>query len=133
MNRKQSVRWGVWYIGGRRKRRRQKGRFLPITSVLGSLAGPALGAIVGPVIKKILVVKSDANKGDMRRDKILLRWRVTPQRVALPNGQSFVARYEWVSRKNLPRNVTIRIAWQIGLRRQKNAKHKKAAAFLETL
>ena len=53
MNRKQSVRPGVWYIGGRQKRRRQKGGFLPIAPILGSLAGPELGAIVGPVIKKI--------------------------------------------------------------------------------
>ena len=57
MNRKQSVRQGVWYIGGRRKRCKQKDRFLPIVPILGSLARPALGAIVGPVIKKTFGVK----------------------------------------------------------------------------
>ena len=42
------------------------------------------------------------------REKILLRRRVAPKRVMLPNGQSFVARYERVSRKNLPRNITVK-------------------------
>ena len=51
--RKQSVRKGVWYIGGRRRKRRQKGGFLPVGAILGSLAGPALGAVAGPVVKKI--------------------------------------------------------------------------------
>ena len=53
MNRKQSVRRVVWLIGGRRKRRRQKGSFLPIAPILGSLAKPVLGTIVDPVIKKV--------------------------------------------------------------------------------
>ena len=44
----------------------------------------------------------------MYRKKILLRQNATPQRVTLPNGRSFLARYERVSRKNLPSNVTIR-------------------------
>ena len=35
---RQSVRGGVWYMGGRRKRRRQTGEFLPI----GALAAPIL-------------------------------------------------------------------------------------------
>ena len=53
MNRKQLVRGSVWYIGRRRKRRRQEGGFLPIAPILDSLAGPASGAIAGSVIKKI--------------------------------------------------------------------------------
>ena len=35
------------------------------------------------------------------RQNVLLRRRVTPQRVRLPNGTSFLARHERVSRKNL--------------------------------
>ena len=46
---KQSVRRGVWYIGGRQNRRRQRGGFLPI----GPLAAPILGSLDGVVIKKI--------------------------------------------------------------------------------
>ena len=52
---------------------------------------------------------------DTRKQKMILRRRVTPQRVRLPNGQSFVARYETVSRKNLPRNITVRQTRRIGL------------------
>ena len=50
---------------------------------------------------------------------------MTPQRVTLPNGQSFVARYERVSRKNLPRNVTIKRARHIGPKRQRKHKTQK--------
>ena len=44
----------------------------------------------------------------MYRDKTLLRCRIAPKRITLPNGQSFVARFERVSQKNLPSNVTIK-------------------------
>ena len=76
------------------------------------------------------MVKGDDDEGDMRRDKILLRRRVTPQRVTLPNGQSFVAKYEMVSRKNLPRNVIIKRAQEIGPRRQRKRKTLKGSSLL---
>ena len=46
---KQSVRRGVWYIGGRQNRRRQRGGFLPI----GALVAPILGSLDGIITKKI--------------------------------------------------------------------------------
>ena len=58
----------------------------------------------------------------MYRDKVLLRHRIAPKRITLPNEQSFVARYERVSRKNLPSNVTIKRKRTIGPRQQ--GKHK---------
>ena len=55
MNRKQSVKRGVWYIGGRRRRqRRQKGEFLPIAGLLGSVAAPLIGEIAKPILRKIV-------------------------------------------------------------------------------
>ena len=51
----------------------------------------------------------------MYRDKVLLRRKVTPRCVTLPNGRSFVARYEG-KLKNLPSNVTIRRNRTIGPR-----------------
>ena len=47
---------------------------------------------------------------------VLLRRRTAPQRICLPNGRSFLARYERVSRRNLPQNVTIKRTRQIGPR-----------------
>lgn len=47
---KQSIKRGVWYIGGRRNRQRQRGVFLPIAA----LAAPILGSLSGVVIKKII-------------------------------------------------------------------------------
>lgn len=67
--RKQSVRKGVWYIGGRRRKRRQKGRFLPVGAILGSLAGPALGALAGPVVKKKYLVEKNGVAIDIPRQK----------------------------------------------------------------
>ena len=76
------------------------------------------------------MVKGNDGEGNMGEDKILLRRHVTPQRVALLNGRSLVARYERVSRKNLPRNVTIKRAQQIGPRRQRKRKTQKAGSLL---
>ena len=56
---------------------------------------------------------------DMYRNKILFRRKVTQKRVTLPDGRSFLARYERVSRRNLPSNVTIRGSRTIGPRRQR--------------
>ena len=66
----------------------------------------------------------------MPRQKMLLRPRVTPLWVTLPNGQSFLARYERVSRKVLPRNVTIARTWQIGPRRQRKRKTQQGSILL---
>ena len=55
MNRKPSVKRGVWYIGGRRRRRRgQKGEFLPIAGLLRSVAAPLIGEIAKPILRKIV-------------------------------------------------------------------------------
>ena len=40
------------------------------------------------------------------RDKIVLRKRAVPKVVTLPNGTAFSARYERISRKQLPRNIS---------------------------
>ena len=54
MNRKQSVKRGVWYVRDRRRRtRRQKGRFLPIAGLLGSVAAQLIGEIAKPILRKI--------------------------------------------------------------------------------
>ena len=58
MRGKQSVRKGVWYIGGRKKRgrkkyRKQRGsRGFPI-GLLASAAAPFLGEIAKPILKKV--------------------------------------------------------------------------------
>ena len=68
-------------------------------------------------------VKGDIDGYNIYKGKILLRRKVTPQRITLPDGWSFSARYERVSRKNLLSNVTIRRNQTIGPRWQR--KHKK--------
>ena len=55
---------------------------------------------------------------------------MTPKRVTLPDRRSFVARYERVSRKNLPRTVTITKARTIGPRRQRKCKTQQGAGIL---
>ena len=56
------------------------------------------------------------------KEKILLQQRVTPKTVTSPNGQTFYARYERTSRRNLPRNVTITKNRRIGPRQQRTTK-----------
>ena len=56
MRRKQSVRGSVWHLGGKRRRRKsgQKGGFLPIAGLLGSVAAPLIGEIAKPILKKVV-------------------------------------------------------------------------------
>ena len=56
MRRKQSVRGGVWHLGGKKRRRKrgQKGVFLPIAGLLGSVTAPLIGEIAKPILKKIV-------------------------------------------------------------------------------
>ena len=58
------------------------------------------------------------------KQNVLLRRRVTPQRVRLLNGTLFLARYERVSRKNLSSNVTIRWTRTTGPRNRQIRKKK---------
>ena len=58
------------------------------------------------------------------RQNVLLRRRLTPQRVRLANSISFLARYGRVSRKNVPSNVTIRQTRTTGLRNKPIRKKK---------
>ena len=47
---KQSVRNGVWHIGGRRRSRRgYEGRLLPIAGLLSSVAAALIGEIAKPI------------------------------------------------------------------------------------
>ena len=50
------------------------------------------------------------------KQKIVLGKRAVPLRVNLPNGTSFVARYEKLSRKNLPWNISVSRQRTIGPR-----------------
>ena len=68
----------------------------------------------------------------MVRDKILLRRKVMPKGITLPNGRSFFARYERISRKNVPRNVTINKTQIIGPRRQRKRKTQQGAGILRS-
>ena len=57
MRGKQSVRKGVWYIGGKKRRyiKKQKGKGIPF-GLNASAATPFLGEVAKPLLKKFLVV-----------------------------------------------------------------------------
>ena len=50
------------------------------------------------------------------KQKTVLGKRAVPLRVNLPNGTSFVARYERIRRKNLPWNISVSRKRTIGPR-----------------
>ena len=52
----------------------------------------------------------------VKRHKIL-RQRATPKTVNLPNGRSFVSKWEIISRKQLPMNIRVNRVRTIGARR----------------
>ena len=110
--------------------KRSKRVFFPLAGLLGAAAGPILGEITKLLFKKIALWEE---KQKAVRQNILLRRRTTPRRIRLPNGQSFLARYERVSRRNLPRNVTIKQTRQIGPRNRRTRKAQKGGSLFEEL
>ena len=80
---------------------------------------PFFGEIAKPVIKKIF---GRGKRRYRQREKKYCYDDVLLLRVMLPNGQSFVARYERVSRKNIPRNITVKKVWKIGPRQRRTQK-----------
>ena len=51
MRGKQSVRKGVWYVGGKKRRyRKQRGRGIPFR-LIASAAAPFLGEVAKPLLK----------------------------------------------------------------------------------
>ena len=70
---------------------------------------------------------------DKPKRKIVLRRRVTPQRVRLPNAQPLLARYERVSRRNLPQNVTVRRTRQIRPGNRRRRKKQTGGNILGTI
>ena len=62
------------------------------------------------------------------RNNILLKTFAQPKRVTLPNGRTFLARYERVNRVTLyPKNVKIKRTYtrKIGPRRQRKSRKKQ--------
>ena len=62
------------------------------------------------------------------RQKIVLGRRAIPLRVNLPDGTSFVSRYERISRKNLPKNSVSRTRTTGPRNKQKTKKVRFAMA-----
>ena len=58
------------------------------------------------------------------REKIVLRRRPVPVAVNLPNGTSFVSRYERISRKQLPGNIHVSRTRTVGPRNKRKTKKK---------
>ena len=66
MRGRQSIKKGVWHIGGRK---RQKGGAFPL-GLVASLAGPILGVVAKPIFKTILG-RGIKRRGRRRRKR---RW-----------------------------------------------------------
>ena len=58
------------------------------------------------------------------REKIVLRRRPVPVAGNLPNGTSFVSRYERISRKQLPGNIHVSRTRTVGPRNKRKTKKK---------
>ena len=61
----------------------------------------------------------------MMRQKILLGRRAIPKRVRLPDGTSFVTRYERISRERLRGNIRVTKTRTIGSRNRQTVRIKK--------
>ena len=63
-------------------------------------------------------VSVDIEGEDKMRGKIVLRRRTTPKIVTLPNGTTFTARYERISRRSLPSNIRVKKVRKIRARKR---------------
>ena len=59
------------------------------------------------------------------REKIVLDRRAVPKRVRLPDGTSFIARYERISRSSLPGNIRVTRTRTVGPRNRQPPRMKK--------
>ena len=66
------------------------------------------------------------------REKIVLRRRSVPVAVNLPNSTSFVSRYERISRKQLPGNISVSRTRTVGYRNKRKTKKKVRFALANT-
>ena len=137
MRGKQSVKKGIWHIGGKYKRapvkKRQKGGAIPL-ELLASIGAPILGEIAKPILGKILGrgIKKEREEEDtiikMVKKHIISRKRANPKVVNLPNGRSFVSKWERISRKQLPINIKVTRNRTIGPRRNNQMIYLNQAA-----
>ena len=74
MRGRQSIKKGIWHIGGKYKRskKRQKGGAIPF-GLLAGLAGPILGEIAKPIFGKILG-KGLKKKKTKKKNILLIKW-----------------------------------------------------------
>ena len=56
------------------------------------------------------------------REKIVLRRRTTPKLVTLPDSTTLTARYQRISRKQLPRNIHVKKTRKLGARNRNKSK-----------
>ena len=63
------------------------------------------------------------------RQKNVLRRRAVPLNVTLQNGTSFAARYETISKKNLPDNIRVTRTRTVGLQKRHTRKKKVKVKF----
>ena len=61
---------------------------------------------------------------DDETKNIVLRRRAAPKQGTLPNGTSFMAKYERMSRKNLPGNIRVTRKRTIGPRKRRVRKKR---------
>ena len=66
------------------------------------------------------------------RQKIVLRRRAVPKQVTLPNGTSFMAMYERMSRKKLPGNIRVTKTRIIGPQKRRFRKNRVRLALANT-
>ena len=120
MRGKQYIKKGVWCIGG--KKRKQTGGAIPL-GLLASIGAPILGEIAKPILGKLFGRgrKCDVKEKDEMREKIVLRQRTTPKIDLLPNGTTFTARYDCISRRSLPSNIRVKKVRKIGARNRNKA------------
>ena len=90
------------YFGGKIRKRKNKSM-----SKKRKLTGEGLGTLAAGLANKLVGSLLSILAWDVKKNYVM-RKRATPKQVTLPNGRTFVARYERVPRSELPASIRMK-------------------------
>ena len=125
---KQSVKKGLWYIGGKKKKKRKqtvKGIHL---GVIALVAGPILSEVAKPISKKYLEEESIVEKLEDGKTNSNFKKKSKSKSSKSAKGRSFTSKWERISRKQLPINIRVNRHPTIGPRKNNRMIYLNLAA-----
>ena len=125
---KQSVKKGVRYIGGKKKKKRKQTGKGILLGVIALVAGPILSEVAKPISKKYLEEESIVEKLEDGKTNSNFKKKSKSKSSKSAKGRSFTSKWERISRKQLPINIRVNRHPTIGPRKNNRMIYLNLAA-----